>query len=263
MVDAPIILTTMKGSMSDSKIINGDCLKKLQDVQDQSIDLILADPPYGITACTWDSIIPLKPLWEQLKRITEGAIVLNCTQPFTTTLISSNREMFKYCWIWKKNGAANISTANKRPMKYHEELAVFYVRFKVFNKQMIPRTNPTIRILQKRSTKICSSPSSQTDLTPLITDPHKYDKNWKNPSDILEIARVHCKCKIHPTEKPVALMEYMVKTYTNEGDTVLDFCMGSGTTGVACKKLNRRFIGIETSKYYCRIAQERIDAISA
>lgn len=247
--------------VATENLIHGDCLEVLPTLDDKSIDLVLADPPYGTTACTWDSIIPLKPLWEQLKRIARGAIVLNASQPFTTTLISSNREMFKYCWVWEKNCPSNIGCANYQPMRYTEEIVVFYTKNLTFNKQMIPRSETgkkVLREIQKRGTFIKVISSDVSNSTDAEVDPQKYDVNFKNPSNIIFFNRVRGKVKVHQTQKPVAIMEYLIRTYTNENETVLDFCMGSGTTGVACRNLNRKFIGIERNREYFKIAQERI-----
>lgn len=238
-------------------LIHGDCLEKLQDIE--SVDLVLADPPYGTTACTWDSIIPLKPLWEHLKRISRGAIVLNCSQPFTTTLISSNREMFKYCWIWHKNKPSGMAAAKYKPMSSHEELSVFAT--------VKPTFNP---ILEERDLKAKYSSLKEgnfdrrsygTNTQGFLGEVKKRTYSAKrNPTTVqkFDVVSNHGGNRLHPTQKPVALMEYMIKTYTNENDLVLDFCMGSGTTGVACKNLNRRFIGIEKSRSYFNLAEKRI-----
>ena len=241
---------------NDSKIEihTGDCLEIMKDIQDGSVDMVMADPPYGTTACKWDSIIPLEPMWEQLKRVIKknGAIVLCGSEPFSSTLRISNLVDYKYDWIWNKKFAGNFVTAKKVPMKTHEVISVFYTT-NTYYPQMIERIKPI-----KTTTG-----STKTDLTTLdanITRTYKY----KYPITILYFPRILGSSKekaAHPTQKPVALMEYLIKTYTNEGETVLDFCMGSGTTGVACQNLNRDFIGIEKDAEYFEIAQDRINDV--
>jgi len=227
----------------------------MADISDGSIDAIITDPPYGTTACDWDSIIPLEPMWEQLKRVIKpnGAIVMTSSQPFTSVLIVSNSEMFKYCWVWEKHAPTNFATVNRIPMKYHEDIPVFYKKQPVYNKQMIARTGSGSARTKYKSTRTKSSHISveKVDI--------KYDSKLKNPSTILRFNGVYKNTILHPTQKPVALMEYLIKTYTNEGETVLDFTMGSGTTGVACKNLNRSFIGIEDDEKYFDIAKKRIE----
>jgi site-specific DNA-methyltransferase (adenine-specific) len=238
--------------MPKIELIQGDCLEKMRDIPDGSIDMILCDPPYGTTACKWDSIIPLKPMWEQLKRIIKpnGAIVMTASQPFTTTLIASNMKMFRYCWVWDKKKAGNIFLAKIQPMKVHEDIVVFGIKTPTFYPIMVERD------------KVKTSKNYGTGAA-MGGDGKKEEKVYrythKNPTSIIEASNASQKGKIHPTQKPVALMEYLIKTYTNEGETVLDFTMGSGTTGVACKKLNRNFIGIELDSEYFKIAEKRIN----
>ena len=230
------------------KLIHGDCLEKMKDIQSGSVDMVLADPPYGTTACKWDSIIPLEPMWKQLKRIIKpnGAIVMTASQPFTTTLIASNMKMFKYEWIWNKKLAGNGILAKKQPLKIHENIVVF--GGKKYSPQM------TKGIFRKKMGLKESE----------ITGGNGFAKQTQNddyyPISIQEFSIAgERKNRVHPTQKPVALMEYLIKTYTNEGETVLDFTMGSGTTGVACKNLNRNFIGIELDEKYFEIAKARIE----
>jgi len=231
------------------------------NIPNNSIDMVLADPPYGTTACKWDSVIPLEPMWEHLKRVIkmDGAIVLTASQPFTTTIISSNMGMFKYEWIWYKNIKTGSALAKKRPMKSHENILVFYKVQSVYNPIMTKRTSAELKRLSKRS--FCKSNAGQNigDFNNKIQERSKL--GLKYPFSVLEINGVFNRSgeKVaHPTQKPVALMEYLIKTYTNEGETVLDFCMGSGTTGVACKNLGRDFIGIELDEKYFEIAKTRI-----
>jgi site-specific DNA-methyltransferase (adenine-specific) len=233
-------------------LIHGDCLIEMQNIPDGSVDLILTDPPYGTTACKWDSVIPLEPMWKQLKRIikSNGAIVMTASQPFTTTLISSNMKMFKYCWVWDKDRSCGSLLAKKRPLKYHEDIAVFYGSLPTYNPQMTKG---------KMQHKASGGKSDNYGTIPII----RYISDEYYPRSIQTFKACHNMTgKVHPTQKPVALMEYLIKTYTHEGETVLDFTMGSGTTGVACKNLNRNFIGIEQDAKYFEIAKNRIETHS-
>ena len=245
-------------------LMQGDCLELMKGIPDGSVDMILADLPYGTTACKWDTIIPFEPLWEQYERVIKdnGAIVLTASQPFTTVLIMSNINNFKYEWIWEKSNPSNIALANKQPMKYHENICVFYKNQPIYNKQMIPRDSNRISDAHKSNYIFKNRGSEQSLLAEISVDSKKYDAKWKNPSSILKInsLRPNSKEKVkHPTQKPVLLFENLIKTYTNEGDLVLDNVMGSGTTGVACKNLNRNFIGMELDEAYFNIAKERIE----
>jgi len=244
-------------------IYNGDCLEIMPDIPTGFVDMVMADPPYGTTACAWDSIIPFEPMWEQLKRIIKpnGAIVMTASQPFTTTLISSNMGMFKYEWIWKKSNPSNIALANKQPMKYHENIIVFCDGQSLYNKEMVTRLSNRIKQAQSSNYSFHNSGSAQTGLKYIEVNSNKYDANKKNPSSVLEINSLRPNSKEfvnHPTQKPVALMEYLINTYTNEGEMVLDFAMGSGTTLVAGKKLGRKAIGIEISEKDCETAVGRL-----
>lgn len=236
------------------ELIKGDCLVEMQNIPDKSIDCIICDLPYGTTACKWDSIIPFEPLWAQYKRIIKdnGAIILMCGEPFTSQLINSNLPMFKYKWIWDKKFAGNFVTANKRPLNTFEEIVVFYNNQPTYNPQKTKRDKPIT------SGKRCH-PRNRTGTEENVTyEAEKKIYDDKHPTTIISIPRQIGKGTSHPTEKPIELMEYLVKTYTNEGDTVLDNTMGSGTTGVACKQLNRSFIGIEMDEAYFEIASKRI-----
>jgi len=234
------------------RLMQGDCLERMKEIESGSVDMILADPPYGTTACKWDSVIPLEPMWEQLKRLIKpnGAIVMTASQPFTTTLIASNMKMFKYCWYWEKEKAGNFQLAKKRAMKRIEEVCVFYLKQSTYNPQGLMACD---RVIKNNRTKNGSmghlASADKRDC---------YSQKFTNyPNDRLNFKNEK---GWHESQKPLALMEYMIKTYTNEGETVLDFTMGSGTTGVACKNLNRRFIGIELDEAYFKIAQDRISA---
>jgi site-specific DNA-methyltransferase (adenine-specific) len=233
--------------MSDIKtenlwLMKGDCLERMKEIESGSVDMILTDPPYGTTACKWDSIIPLEPMWEQLKRIIKpnGAIVMTASQPFTTTLIASNVKMFKYCWVWYKRTSANVAAAKYQPLKTHEDVVVFGGKYKP---QM------TTGKMRKKGGKVSGGIANGS------LPPKYYDSDQYYPTSLIDIKTER---GLHPTQKPVALMEYLVKTYTNEGETVLDFTMGSGTTGVAALNLNRKFIGIEMDDAYFDIAKDRI-----
>jgi len=233
------------------ELIQGDCLEEMAKLESKSIDMVMTDPPYGTTACKWDSIIPLEPMWEQLKRLIRpnGAIVMTASQPFTSVLTCSNIEMFSYEWIWVKSKITGVLNAKKMPVRKHESILVFSDNKAtgVYNAQGL------IACDIKRKDKVKHS-SDNYGKRGGVEYTQKYT-NW--PRDVLEIKSEGK--TVHPTQKPVALMEYLIKTYTNEGDTVLDFTMGSGTTGVACKNLNRSFIGIEKDDEYFKIAKNRIE----
>lgn len=245
--------------LDDINLWHGDCLELMKNIPDGSVDMVLTDPPYGTTQCKWDCIIPLEPMWEQLKRIIKpnGAIVLTASQPFTSCLVMSNPKMFKYQWVWEKTQATGFFNAKKRPLVAHEDVCVFYYKPPTYNPQMTEGHKPinsyTKRPDVQNKTEVYGKVSKtvsgggETIRFPRSVQVFPSDKQ-KNKSTKY----------MHPTQKPVALMEYMVKTYTNEGDLVLDFTMGSGTTGVACKNLKRDFIGIELDEGYFNIAKERI-----
>ena len=229
-------------------LYQGDCLEVMQGMPDSSVDMVLTDPPYGTTACKWDSIIPLEPMWEQLKRVIKknGAIVLTTSQPFTTTLISSNMGMFKYEWIWEKSNGGGFLNANRQPLKRHENVVIFSAK-------------PALYVPQKGEGKpyTCrSSSAGETTQDQTVAGWVTVNKGGRYPTTVLKFKN---DTGFHPTQKPVALMEYLIKTYTNEGEIVLDFCMGSGTTAVACEKLTRKWIGIEKDESYVEIAAKRIE----
>jgi len=236
------------------QLIHGDCLEEMKKIPDGSIDLVLTDPPYGTTACKWDTVIPFEPMWEQLKRVTKknGAIVLFGSQPFTSALVMSNVKMFKYEWVWNKVTGRGHLVAKHRPMAQHENILVFGDGKVKYNPQMVLMDKPQkSRSMEASRTSIMGGHTTKESETIIRT--HKYPKTI--------ITQGVDGRYIHPTQKPVALMEYLIKTYTNDGETVLDFAMGSGTTGVACKNLNHNFIGIELERSYFDIAKERISVL--
>jgi DNA modification methylase len=241
------------------KLYNGDCLEVMKSIPDKSIDAIITDPPYGTTACKWDSIIPFKPMWEQLNRIIKpnGAIVLFGSEPFSSSLRMSNIKNYKYDWYWNKLHGANFMNGNRQPIKNIELASVFYKKQPTYNSQKT--TNP--KGVEKRSlykpSKQKEFGKDQVGTREKRTQPSKqYEPNKLLAKCLIEFKREWK--PIHPTQKPVALMEYLIKTYTNELETVLDFTMGSGTTGVACCNTNRDFIGIELDKEYFKMAKQRI-----
>ena len=216
--------------------------------------MILCDLPYGTTACAWDSVIPFEPLWEQYKRITKknAAIVLTASQPFTTALISSNMREFRYCWVWDKVRGSNFQNARRQPMKSHEDICVFYAAQPTYNPQYwYGKPYATKAMPRSREIEGLRGSAANMGAATVSEDGRRY------PLSIVRYSRDSD--RVHPTQKPVALMEYLIKTYTNEGETVLDNCMGSGTTGVACVKTGRKFIGIERDPKYFQIAQNRIE----
>ena len=234
-----------------AKLYNGDCLEVMKLIPDKSIDAIITDPPYGTTACKWDSVIPFEPMWEQLNRIIKdnGAIVLFGSEPFSSYLRISNIKNYKYDWIWDKHIPRGMQIAKYRPMQKHELISVF--------------CNGSINyypIMTKREKPVKKKYYGKSQSNPLAYNDGEYRVyTHKNPSSIIIGKWMANKGKEHPTQKPVSLMEYLIKTYTNENETVLDFTMGSGTTGVACCNTNRDFIGIELDKEYFRIAEQRIN----
>ena len=231
--------------MSKVQLMLGDCLERMKEIESGSIDAIICDPPYGTTACKWDSIIPLEPMWAELKRIIKpnGAIVMTASQPFTSVLVSSNLKMFSCQWVWEKEQGVNFMLAKKQPMKVHEDIIVFCKKQPTYNPQMT-EGKPYI-----------SGKGDSGEVTGRVKKVQTKNVGTRYPRSIQKVKR---QTGLHPTQKPVALMEYLIKTYTNEGETVLDFTCGSGSTGVAAKNLNRDFIGIEMDDGYFKIAQERI-----
>lgn len=244
-----------------NKIYLGDCLDVMKEIPDKSISMILCDLPYGTTACSWDTIIPFEPLWEQYKRIIKpnGAIVLTASQPFTSALVMSNIKMFKYEWIWDKDRPTGFALANKMPLKVHENILVFYNKQPTYNAQKWKgRPNHPTSKNNKGKDMLMTTRGSQ----PELNNPSIDLSGNKFPISIIYEKKAGSMKFIHPTQKPVVLCEYLIKTYTNEGDLVLDNCAGSGTTGVACINTKRNYILIEKEEEYCKIAQARIDSLA-
>lgn len=237
--------------MKPIELWNGDCLELMKYIPDGSVDLVLCDLPYGTTKNKWDTCIPLEKLWPEYKRVVKknGAIVLFAQTPFDKVLGASNLDMLKYEWIWEKPQGTGHLNAKKMPMKSHENILVFYRQLSTYNPQWEWGT-------PYKSTS--GSPSTnygkQKDSVTTTSDGRRY------PKDVLRFGKAETVKHLHPTQKPVALLEYLIKTYTDSGDTVLDNCMGSGSTGVACANTNRRYIGIELDDNYFNIAKQRINA---
>ena len=240
---------------------HGDCLELMKDIPTGSVDMILCDLPYGTTACKWDEVIELSSLWTQYNRIikSNGVVALFSSQPFTTTLINSNIKQYRYNWYWYKNTPTGLSFAKTQPMRVLEDICVFYSGACTYNKQMVPTKINDRKVIDGKSNGLGCTASEHNpnyNRTPTIL------KTKVNPRNVLEFKSVpNAAGRLHPTQKPVELIEYLINTYTNEGETVLDNCMGSGTTGVACLNLKRNFIGIEKEERYYDVAQERLSKL--
>ena len=240
------------------QLYNADCLEVMSQLEENSIDFILCDLPYGIlksNTLTWDNVIPFDKLWEQYNRVLKdtGCVALFSSGLFTVDLINSNRENFKYKLIWEKNVPTGMASAKYRPMKYYEEICIFYKKQPTYNPIPKPREGKG---------KACYNYDhycGDSNHLKLNKQKKKYDPDWVQPSDVLKFNVVpNRNGKLHPTQKPVELLEYLIKTFTNESETVLDNCMGSGSTGEACINTNRNFIGIELDKNYFEIASKRL-----
>lgn len=238
-----------------NKVILGDCLDVMKDIPDKSIDMILCDLPYGTTDCKWDVIIPFDKLWEQYKRIIKdnGAIVLFGSQPFTSTLVTSNIKMFKYSLVWDKTRGSNFQTARFQPMKSHEDILVYGKKKVKYNPQYWYGKPYTIKERERKSKIEGINGSASSFMSATISEDGR-----RYPLSIITFKRDGD--RIHPTQKPIALFEYLIKTYTNEGDLVLDNCAGSGTTGIACLNTNRNYILIEKDEIYYETILQRIDS---
>lgn len=244
-------------------IKQGDCLELMKNIPDKSVDMILCDLPYGTTQCKWDTVIPFEPLWEQYKRIIKdnGAICLFSQQPFTTDLINSNRKMFRYEIIWEKTSPTNFLNAKKQPLRNHENIVVFYRKAPTYNpiKRIVPRND-----IGRKRTNYSTKAQQYNEYR---NESYKYTEDGtRYPLDVIKFSNWNGalfgkteNATKHPTQKPVDLCEYLIKTYTNDGETVLDNCMGSGSTGVACVNAGRNFIGIELDEHYFDVAKQRIN----
>lgn len=246
--------------MEINKTYLGDCLELMKDVPDGSIDMILCDLPYGILSCKWDTVIPFEPLWEQYKRVIKdsGAIVLFGSEPFSSALRMSNIKNYKYDWIWDKKNGTDFLNAKRRPLKAFENILIFYKKQCIYNPQMTERIKIRDRSGEKK---------------PLLMNPQTLGSyKWQNigvegkskyPINIISISNQSKECnninRVHPTQKPLALMEYLIRTYSNSGDLILDNCAGSGTTGIACLNTNRNYIMMEKEQQYYEIIKKRID----
>ena len=232
------------------KLMQGDCLELMKDIPDNSIDMVLTDPPYGTTACKWDSVIPLEPMWKQLKRIIKknGAIVLFGAEPFSSTLRISNKD-YKYDWIWEKNTGTNFLHAKRMPIRFTENIHVFIEGSSWYYPQKTTGHAPTNSGVGRNTGNVYSGNSKVN---------YKGGDTTRFPKNIIEFKSVNNYKRIHPTEKPVDLMEYLIKTYTNESETVVDFTMGSSTTAIASLNTNRNFIGIEKDENYFNIGVNRV-----
>lgn len=230
-------------------LLHGDCLDLMQTLPDKSVDMVLCDLPYGTTACAWDAVIPFEDLWAQYRRVCRGAVVLTAAQPFTSALVMSNPKGFRHSWVWDKATISNPMQAKHQPLRQHEDVLVFCAGKVPYFPQKTD-THLKAKWKQYKQNADAAAPAS-VGATGEVEG--KYPKTIQRFPAAKLVAKT-----VHPTQKPVALMEYLIRTYTNEGDTVLDNTMGSGTTGVACINTGRRFIGIERDQGYFNIAQERI-----
>ena len=262
--------------MESNKIYNEDCIEGMKKIEDKSIDMILCDLPYGTTQCKWDECIPFSPMWEQYKRVCKdnAAIVLFSAQPFTTDLIGSNRKMFKYEWIWQKTQPTGFYNAKKAPLRAHENICVFYQKQPVYNPQKYHLSESEIKDKRvpmgrthKNSDYKKSPGKAYGRVSKTNAEEYEYTETGERyPKDVIKMSNwngalfgdIRNKVK-HPTQKPVGLFEYLIRTYTHEGDVVLDNCMGSGTTAVACINTGRNYIGFELDEGYYKTCCERVN----
>ena len=234
------------------KLLHGDCLERMKEIPDGSVDLILTDPPFGTTNCRWDSVIPFEPMWEQLKRIIKpnGAIVLFGSEPFSSALRMSNIKQYKYDWVWEKSKATGFLNSKKQPLRSHEIISVFYDKQPNYNPQM-QLSEPYNKGVRKQQTEDDVYGSfNQVEV--------KNDTGLRHPRSVQYFKTAEHEGGFHKSQKPVALLEYLIKTYTNENETVLDFTFGSCSTGIACLNTNRKFIGIELDDNYFDIGANRM-----
>lgn len=241
-------------------IYHGDCMEILPSIPDASVDMVLCDLPYGTTACKWDSIIDMSELWVQYKRIVKpnGAILLFSDEPFTSLLVCSNLKMFKQRITWDKDRGSGFVTAHKRLMKQTEDICLFSLKSYTYNPQMVKANQDRIRPATKKLLGQCNVYTMSTE----IKRDDKYDPTLRYPTNLIKLSSMSKECnnlsRVHPTQKPVALCEYLIKTYTQLDEVVLDNCIGSGTTAVACINTGRQYIGIEKDEKYVSIALERV-----
>lgn len=241
--------------------MQGDCLELMKEIPDNSVDMVLTDPPYGTTACKWDSVIPLEPMWKEIKRITKSnsAVVLFGSEPFSSVLRLSNLKDYKYDWKWEKPSGANFLNFQYQPAKVHEDIVVFGFKASSYSKNgtmvYVPQMEAGKPYEQKsgKQKQATGNSTVRSEIVQVVT----VNEGTRYPRSIQKFTQD--KEKLHPTQKPVALMEYLIKTYSSVGDTILDFTMGSGTTGIACVNTNRKFIGIEKDEGYFKIAEDRIN----
>lgn len=241
--------------IKDYTLYHGDCLEVMERLEDESIDLVLTDPPYGITANKWDSVIPFDDMWSRLCKLVKykSALILFGCEPFSSSLRLSNKKMYKYDWIWKKTHGTNFLNSSNQPLKVYENILIFSKAASSFSKKGSMNYKPQkTKGVPYKATRSRSRMQYHSNIEGYTTE----NQGDRHPINIISY---NSEKGLHPTQKPVALLEYLIKTYTNEGDTVLDFTMGSGSTGVACDNLNRKFIGIELEKKYFDIAVDRIE----
>jgi DNA modification methylase len=239
-----------------TNLLLGDCLEQMKQIPNGSVDMICCDPPYGTVQCRWDVVIPFEPMWEQVRRVLKrnGAAVFTASQPFTSALVMSNVKMFKCCWYWEKSRPTGHLNAKRMPMKSVEDIVVFYDKQCCYNPQMEKGKPNHVKDGAVRETK------ATNNCYGAFSNSIQYVSDMKFPKQVLRFSQQDPNKIVHPTQKPVALMEYLIRTYTNPGETVLDFTCGSGTTGVACVNTDRSFIGIERDESYFTIAQSRIQS---
>lgn len=232
-------------------LMKGDCLERMKEIPDNSISLVLVDPPYEVSAMWWDKLFHWESVWKEINRVckTTTPKVFTATQPFTTKLINTNIENFKYSWVWEKNFSTNFLHAKRQPLRKHEDIVVFYNKTGQYYPQKTTGHKPTQSAIGSSIGNLWHGDNNRN---------YKGGETTRYPTSIIKINAVDPKQRLHPSQKPVPLMEYLIKTYTNKGETVLDFCLGSGTTGVACVNLNRKFIGIEMDDNYFEIAKDRV-----
>ena len=237
----------------------GDCLELMKDIPDKSIDMILCDLPYGTTKCNWDTVIPFEPLWEQYSRIIKdnGAIVLFGSEPFSSYLRMSNIKNYKYDWKWDKVVGSNFVQAKKQPLRIYEDICVFYKKQPTYNPRMTERDKKNERPAKKKAVN---------NIINMVCEDEGTRNKKKYPVNKIEYNRLSGELNsskiLHPCQKPIAILDYLIKTYTTDGEVILDNCMGSGSTGVAALNLHRNFIGIELDKKYFEIAKERIEKVA-